>query len=343
MPVSIGSLVGYLVLDDKLSPALKLAAANVKTAAKSMDELGDSMTKAGHAMLPVSAAIGAAGLAAFKFGKDFETTLTQIESLVGASAEQVDSYKQSVLELSRDVAKTPQELADALYFITSSGQEGAAALRTLEVSAKASAIGLGETKIVADAATSAINAYGKENLTAEEAVRVLVATVREGKGEADAIAGSFGRIIPIAAEMGVRIQDLGAFMAATTKIGLSAEESATALRGALTTMSAPTKEQTDAFADLSERGILPLGFNLEAVRKKIREQGLAEGFMQLTEATNGNSEALTAIIGNVRAATGVLGAYGKQGEETLRIQHKMREDLGEVSKGFDLVSQTVDF
>lgn len=341
--VSIGTLVGYLVLEDKLSPALKIAQANVSTAAKSLDKLGDSLSKAGHAMLPISAGVTAAGVAAFKFGKDFETTLTQIRTLVGESAEQVDSYKTSVLALSKDVAKSPQELAEALYFITSSGQKGADALRTLEVSAKASALGLGETKTVADAATSAMNAYGKENLTSEEAVRVLVATVREGKGEADALAGSFGRVIPIAAEMGVRFQDLGAFMAATTKIGLTAEESATALRGALTTISAPTVEQTKAFADLSERGLLPLGFNLEDIRKKIREQGLAEGFMQLTEATKGNSEALTAIIGNVRAATGVLGAYGKQGQETLRIQGLMRTDLHEVDEGFKLVSATVDF
>lgn len=343
MPVSIGTLVGYLVLEDKLSPALKIAQANVATAAKSLDKLGDSMSKAGHAMLPISAAVTVAGAAVFKFGKDFEKTLIQIQTLAGGSAEQVGQYKAAIMDMVGEVGKTPQELAEALYFITSSGQSGAAALDTLRVSAKASALGLGETKVVADAATSAINAYGKENITAEEAVRVLVATVREGKGEADAIAGSLGRVIPIASEMGVKFQDLGAFMAATTKIGLSAEEAATALRGALTTLSAPTKEQTDAFADLAERGILPLGFNLEDVRKKIRDEGLAEGFMQLTEATKGNSEALTAIIGNVRAATGVLGAYGRQGETTLEVQKKMRTDLKEVETGFKTLSDTVDF
>lgn len=343
MPVSIGTLVGYLVLEDKLSPALKIAQANVKSAAKTLDTLGDSSEKAGRAMLPISAGVTIAGAAVFKFGKDFEKTITQIQTLAGGSAEQIDMYRASIMEMVGEVGKSPQELAEALYFITSSGQQGAAALDTLRVSAKASALGLGETKVVADAATSAINAYGKENISAEEAVRVLVATVREGKGEADAIAGSLGRVIPIASEMGVKFQDLGAFMAATTKIGLSAEEAATALRGALTTISAPTKEQTEAFADLAERGLLPLGFNLEDVRKKIREQGLAEGFMQLTEATKGNSEALTAIIGNVRAATGVLGAYGRQGEQTLEVQKKMRTDLKEVESGFATLAQTVDF
>lgn len=343
MAVSIGTLIGYLQLDDKLSPALKVAQANVATTARSLEKLGEASTKAGHAMLPISAAITAAGVAAFKFGKDFEKTLTQIETLAGGSAEQVVQYKAAIMDMVKEVGKSPQELAEALYFITSSGQSGAAALDTLRVSAKASALGLGETKTVADAATSAINAYGAEQLSSAEAVRVLVATVREGKGEADAIAGSLGRVIPIAAEMGVKFQDLGAFMAATTKIGLSAEEAATALRGALTTMSAPTKEQTEAFASLAERGLLPLGFSLADVRKKIKEEGLAQGFMQLTEATKGNSEALTAIIGNVRAATGVLGAYGRQAESTMEVQKRLRTDLHEVDKGFAQLTKTVDF
>ena len=343
MGVSIGELIGYLKLQDNLSPALKIAQANVASAAKGLEKLGEKSEKVGRDMLPMSAAIAAAGAAAFKFGKDFEKVMTQIQTLAGGSAEEVVMYKNEVMNMVKEVGKSPQELAEALYFITSSGQKGAAALDTLRVSAKASALGLGETKTVADAATSAINAYGKENLASSEAVRVLVATVREGKGEADAIAGSLGRVIPIASEMGVKFQDLGAFMAATTKIGLSAEEAATALRGALTTISAPTKEQTEAFADLSQRGLLPMGFNLETIRKKIREEGLAEGFMQLTEATQGNSEALTAIIGNVRAATGVLGAYGRQGESTLEVQRKMRQDLKEVENGFKTLSETVDF
>jgi TP901 family phage tail tape measure protein len=343
MSVSIGSVLGYLILDDQLSPALKIAQANISKTATSIKNLGGTLQEAGMALAPLSAGLIAAGAAAFTFGKDFEKSLTQISSLVGASTEELATYKEAVLSLSGDTARAPKELSEALYFITSSGQSGATALGTLEVSAKAAAIGLGETKVIADAATSAMNAYGQENLTSAEAVRVLIATVREGKGEADAIASSFGRIVPIAAEMGVRLQDLGAFMAATTKIGLSAEESATALRGALTTLASPTKDQTDAFADLAKRGLLPMAFSLEDVRKKIREEGLAEGFMQLTNATKGNIEALTAIIGNVRAATGVLGAYGKQGEETVRVQAKMRTDLDEINTAFGTVSGTVDF
>jgi TP901 family phage tail tape measure protein len=342
MSVSIGSLIGYLVLDDKLSPSLKIARGNIISMSKDLDGMGDSLKKASSAMLPISAAITAAGVAAFKFGKDFEKSLTQIETLVGLSAESVKEFKGQVLALSSETGKGPGELADALYFVTSAGLRGAEAMQTLTASAKGSALGLGETKVVADAATSAVNAYGFANLSADEAVRVLIGTVREGKAEADSIAGAMGRVIPVANSLGVSFQDVGAFIASTTRVGLNAEESATALRGALVTLTNPTKEQTDAFQQLSEKGLLPLGFNLESVRKKIREEGLAQGFMQLTAATKGNVEALTAIIGNVRAATGVLGAYGTQAQKSLQIQTAIRTNLDETNKGFEIVSKTVD-
>lgn len=342
--ISIGTLEAILRLRDQLTPALMAAGGQLKQFGDRLKQTGESATRIGGDLTrALTLPLTIAGGAAFKFGKDFEAALTQIETLVGISTDKVKAMRGEVLRLAGETSKSPQELAKALFFITSAGLRGDEALRTLAVSAKASAIGLGETKVVADAATSAVNAYGFANLSAEEAVRVLVATVREGKAEADSIAGSLGRVIPIANEMGVRFQDLGAFIAATTRVGLDAEESATALRGALVTLANPTKEQTEVFADLVNRGLLPVGFNLETVRKKIREEGLAQAFIQLTQATEGNIEALTGIIGNVRAATGVLAAYGRQGEKTLQIQQAIRTDLDEVGKGFKRVGEDLDF
>ncbi|BCV00221.1 MAG: hypothetical protein CM15mV33_840 [uncultured marine virus] len=61
-----------------------------------------------------------------------------------------------------ETGRGPQELADAMFFIASAGLRGATAMEVLNASAKAAAIGLGQTKAVADAATSAVNAYGAE-------------------------------------------------------------------------------------------------------------------------------------------------------------------------------------
>ncbi len=52
------------------------------------------------------------------------------------------------------------EEAEALFFITSAGLEEKEALDMLEVSARAAAAGLGDIATIADAVTSAANAYG---------------------------------------------------------------------------------------------------------------------------------------------------------------------------------------
>jgi TP901 family phage tail tape measure protein len=293
-----------------------------------MVALGLGVSTAAVAVLKFAQALSAGVKAAVAFDRE----MTKIETLVGVNRAEVSAWREDLEGMARALGKSPQELSEALFFITSAGLRGSEALNLLEISAKASAIGLGETKVVADAATSALNAYGIENLSAEEAVRVLLGTVREGKAEADAIAGSLGRVIPIASQLGVRFQDLGSFIAATTRVGLSAEEGVTGLRAALNALISPTPTQTKALD--------ALGLSLEGIRKKIREEGLAQAFIELTSATGGNAEALREIIPEARALTGILAAYGEQAEATLGIQERMREDLGEFGDAWERVGET---
>jgi hypothetical protein len=131
-----------------------------------------------------SLALAAGGVAAVKMADSFETSMQRVVGLAGQSQKQVDAWGKQLLQLGPQLGKSPQELADALYFVASSGVSASKAMDVVTASAKASAAGLGDTQTVADAVTSVMNAYGEANITAAQATDVLVATVREGKGEA---------------------------------------------------------------------------------------------------------------------------------------------------------------
>ena len=103
-------------------------------------------------------------------------------------------------------------------------------MEVLEASAKGAAVGLGQTKVVADAATSAVNAYGAENLSGSAAVDVLTAAVREGKVEADRLAPAIGKAIPVASAMGIEFHEVAAAIASMTRTGTDARTSAIQLR-----------------------------------------------------------------------------------------------------------------
>jgi TP901 family phage tail tape measure protein len=104
---------------------------------------------------------------------DFDKSMTMIKSLVGVAGDEVDAMGETAKQMALDTGKSATEAADALFFITSAGLRGDEAMQTLEASLKAAAVGLGETKTIADLATSAMNAYGSDTLSASAADRYI--------------------------------------------------------------------------------------------------------------------------------------------------------------------------
>ena len=299
-------------------------------------QFGSSAMAVGKQMsMKMTLPLVAAGGAAFKMASDFESSMTKIQSLVGRSAEEVEGLTKSVLSLSGKTARAPQELADAMFFITSAGIEGADAASVLEASAKAAAVGLGETATIADLATSAMNAYGKENLSASGATDVMVAAVREGKLEASELAGSMGRVLPVASAMGVSFNEVGAAFAALSRTGTNAAEAATQVRGIMTSLLKPTQQAEEALAGM--------GLSSEGLRKQIADEGLLSTLQTLATEFDGNAAASASVFGNVRALSGVMDLMGKNVEGTEAIFASMNDTLGATDKAFAVTSETAEF
>jgi len=275
------------------------------------------------------------GEAAVGMALEFETSLAKIVGLVGASREQVQAWGDDILDMAPRVAKSPQELADTLFFVASAGVEAGKEMEVLEAAAKASAAGLGDMSLIADVATSAMNAYGAENLSAAEAVDVLIGAVQDGKAEPEDMAGSFGRVIPIAAEMGVEFHEVAAAVAAMSNVGLDASESVTALRGVMSALLKPTKEAEDVLAEY--------GLSSAELRRQLREEGLLATLVSLKDTFGENETALAAVFGNVRALTGVLNLVGANLSTTEAIFQSMSDTTGKLDEAFGVVAETSGF
>ena len=299
-------------------------------------QLGSSAMAVGKQMsMKMTLPLVAAGGAAFKMASDFESSMTKIQSLVGRSEEEVQGLTRSVLKLSGETARAPQELADAMFFITSAGIEGADAASVLEASAKAAAVGLGEAATIADLATSARNAYGKENLGASDATDVMVAAVREGKLEASELAGSMGRVLPVASAMGVSFNEVGAAFAALSRTGTNAAEAATQVRGIMTSLLKPTQQAEEALTEM--------GLSSEGLRTQIKDEGLLSTLQTLATEFDGNAAASASVFGNVRALSGVMDLMGKNVAGTEAIFASMNNTLGATDKAFAVTAETTEF
>ncbi len=328
--IDVGSLRAILRLDDdEFNKALRTADRRITRTSRRLQQVGASLQRS----LTVPLAI--AGGAVAKFGTDFEATVTRIETLVGVQPELVQEWAASLQELAPAVGRGPTELAEALFVVTSAGAEGAEALQIVETAAKASAIGLGETAQIARAVTGALKSYQDSGLSAAEATDILVATVREGNLEAADLAATLGRVTGIAGQFGVELADVGGFVASFTRVGVNAEEAVTALRGVLATIAKPTKEARTELA--------ALGLTVDDLRASIRERGLAQTLVDLVGLVDGNQDAISSIIPNIRALSGVLATAGAQGQEFVDITESIRNSLGITDEAFERTTQTAAF
>lgn len=275
------------------------------------------------------------GFAAGKMSLSFEKAMTNIRALVGASDQQMEEYQAGVLALAETVPQGPQVLADALYFVTSSGFEGAAALAVLEASAKAAAAGLGETEQVARIVGAAVNAYGEENLKASEATDVLLATVREGTAEPEELAQVLGRVLAPAQAVGVEFGELGGAVAGLTLGGLDAAEAVTALRGVLSTFLKPTSQTRDLLEDA--------GTSIAEVRKQVAEKGLLPALQDLRDRFGDNQDALGKLFPNVRALNGFLALTGANAEKNAAAMDDVTDSVGDTNKAFAEASEDAQF
>ena len=311
-----------------LQRGLKLAQVSLKKFGSNMKNIGGNITR--NFTLPFALAAGAG----IKLAMDLSTSFAKIENLVGITGQTLQDFKAGVLGVSKATGQSQAQLADALFVITSAGIRGAEAMDVLTMAAKASEIGLGETKEVARGLTGVLQAYAKEGMTAARATDIMTAIVREGNLEAADLSPTLGRIVGIAAQLGISFEELGANIATFTRLGVPTEEAVVGLRGVMATFLQPTKE--------AEKVLAKFGLSAAGLRTKLGKQGLQATLRDLLVTFKGNDEALTSVFGNIRALSNVLGTAGVQGEAYAQILDNIENSTGIVDKGFENVSNTAE-
>lgn len=280
-------------------------------------------------------AVGAGLALAVDKASQFDDALLKTQALAGASKDEMEGYRKGILDLTTQIPVSAKEMADALFFVKSAGFQGADALNILKIAGEASAAGLGAVPVVVDAVTSALNAYHMSGQDAAKITDILTTAVTDGKASADTFAPALGRILPLAASMGVGLDQVAASMATMTRVGLSTDEAATALRGTLASLEKPGKQAQEALASI--------GLTADDLKASIRDKGLLSTLQDLMDRTDGNVDTLDHIIPNIRALTGVLATAGTQGDTYNQILQDMQKANGNTEKAFATMQQSASF
>jgi TP901 family phage tail tape measure protein len=321
---------------------------NTQPALESLNKVSTSLAQLGQrfrtfgylSSIVVTAPMLLAGKAAFSMAKDYEFSIQKIVGLAGVAQESVNKWSEAILKMAPEVAQTPQALADALYFIASSGIKGAQALDVLQLSAKAATSGMGSTKDVADYLTSALNAYRGSGLTAAYATDVLVAAVREGKAEAQGFAMAMGSVIPSAVNLGVSLDQVAGGLAAITLTGSKASEAATYLKGLFTVLLKKDEFSTGPGA----AALKELGTSYGELRK-ILHSG-PEGVINLMQKFRDmqaqyGDDLVGKVIPNIRGMNAIFSVAGKNFQYNTELMKRVTNASGSLATALAAVSDTI--
>lgn len=161
----------------------------------------------------LGAGVAAIGGISAKLATDFDQQMARISGLTGSSAQEIDYYRQKILELSPTWDMSATDAAKSLYFVISAGFRSSQAIDVLNYSAKSATASLADQATVADTLTSMMNAYKDANVSAKEAANDLTKIEVYGKAQLQSFAGSLGFTMTTAHAAGISISEASAAIA----------------------------------------------------------------------------------------------------------------------------------
>ena len=264
---------------------------------------------------------------------EFETKMAEISTLLSDTSD-MDALTQAVRRASEEFASAPVEQAQALYQIISAGASSAAeATQVLTAANKLALGGVTEVATAADGLTSILNAYGPAVGSATDVSDALFVAMRAGKTTIGELSASIGQVAPIAAQVGVSLEEVLAATSALTKGG---QNTSVAMRGLRQIVASVVKPSSEA-SEMAEA----LGVSFDAA--SLESHGLA-GFLQMvTQATGGSTEKMAQLFGGVEALVPVLALTGTSAGDFAEILESMGEKSGETDTAVGKMTENVGF
>ena len=250
---------------------------------KAKDEVSRVTNKIGNAMAsPLgllgmgAATMGAGALITGSMSKamDFESQLSSIKALTGATADEMDRIKSLALKLGADTKYSALEAAQGFEELLKAGLsveqvENGGAEAALNL-ATAGGLGLAEA---AEIMSTAMNAFKADGLSAAQAANILAGTANASATGVSELKFSLAAVSAVASGVGMSFQDVNAALGLFANNGLKGSDAGTSLKTMLMNLIPDTKKATEEFARLgllTESGTSAF-FNQEGHLKSLTE------------------------------------------------------------------------
>ena len=316
MATDVGSAVGYLDLDiSGFLSGLQSAQSQANTASKNiattignnLQSAGKSMTSAGSTLTKtVTTPVLGLGTAAVKVTSDFESAMSKVSAISGATGGDLDALNKKAQEMGAKTKFSATESAEAFTYMAMAGWKTEDMLSGIDgIMSLAAADGL-DLATTSDIVTDALTAFGLSASDSGHFADVLAKASSNANTNVSMLGESFKYAAPVAGALGYSAEDTAIALGLMANAGIKGSQGGTALRGSLTRLIKPTDEaavlmeQYGLSMTNADGSMKSLGEVMNMLRDKLG--GLTEAEQAQVAAQIFGQEAMSGMLAIINAS-----------------------------------------
>lgn len=313
-----------------LQNRLKQIPNNMQLLGQSMQEAGEKIKAAGQTMTTVgrtmtrtiTTPILAVGAAALKTTADFDTSMSKVSAISGATGSEFEVLRSKAREMGETTKFSASEAADAMTYMAMAGWKTEDMLNGIEGVMYLAAASGEDLATTSDIVTDALTAFGKSAKDSGRLADILAAASSNANTNVGLMGETFKYVAPVAGALGMSMEDTAVAVGLMANAGIKGSQSGTALRSILTRMAKPTKE--------SQTAMDALGISLtnsDGSMRSLEEimQDLRTSFGGLTEAEQAQ---YAAMLAGQRGMSGLLAIVNAAPADYAKLRQAVDNSTG---------------
>ncbi|WP_348618833.1 phage tail tape measure protein [Lactococcus lactis] len=326
------SVQAYLkVTDNNFVSTFKNAAKEVQNfqnnTNSTMSTVGQVTTSAGKTLTKaVTVPIIGIGVAAAKVGGDFESQMSRVKAISGATGSSFEELRQQAIDLGAKTAFSAKESATGMENLASAGFNTKEIMAAMPGLLDLAAVSGGDVAMASENAATALRGFNLDASQSGHVANVFAKAAANTNAEVGDMGEAMKYIAPVANSMGFSIEEVSAAIGIMSDAGIKGSQAGTSLRGALSRLAKPTDEMQ---AKMDELGLS--FYDSEGKMKPLKDQigMLKDAFKGLTPEQQQN--ALVTLYGQ-ESLSGMMALIDKGPDKLGKLTESLKNSDGAADK-----------
>lgn len=225
----------------------------------------------------ISTAIGTGVVASVKVGAAFESEMSKVQAISGATGDELDALRDKAKEMGAQTMFSASESAQAMEYMAMAGWKTADMLDGIEGIMNLAAASGEDLATTSDIVTDALTAFGLSAKDGGHFADILAKASSSANTNVSMMGDTFKYIAPVAGALGYSAEDAAVAISLMANSGIKAGIAGTSLRAIMTRLVKPVGEAKDAVEELgicvtnSDGSMKPLMQTIGEIREKFSE------------------------------------------------------------------------